>query len=184
MLVYTGTSPYTDRLQAMQTEGVAQRCSVKKVFLAILQNSQENTCARVSFFNKVTGGAFNFMKKGDSGTGVSCEFCEISKNTFSYRTPPVVASDVEHPLTTNTMKEYPFPKPFWPVTIFLELFSSSQIFNIVFHVSMVSAIIIPKAAVQRCSVKRVFLRISQNSKENTCISLFLNEVAGLSLQLC
>ena len=23
----------------------------------------------------------------------SCEFCEISKNTFSYRTPPVVASD-------------------------------------------------------------------------------------------
>ena len=22
----------------------------------------------------------------------SCEFCEISKNTFSYRTPPVVAS--------------------------------------------------------------------------------------------
>ena len=23
----------------------------------------------------------------------SCEFCEISENTFSYRTPPVVASD-------------------------------------------------------------------------------------------
>ena len=23
----------------------------------------------------------------------SCEFCEISKNTFSYRTPPVVASE-------------------------------------------------------------------------------------------
>ena len=22
------------------------------------------------------------------GTGVSCEFCEISKNTFFYRTPP------------------------------------------------------------------------------------------------
>ena len=30
-------------------EAVAQRCSVKKVFLKILQNSQENTCARVSF---------------------------------------------------------------------------------------------------------------------------------------
>ena len=27
-----------------------QECSVKKVFLEILQNSQENTCARVSFF--------------------------------------------------------------------------------------------------------------------------------------
>ena len=23
----------------------------------------------------------------------SCEFCEISKNTFSYRTPPVAASE-------------------------------------------------------------------------------------------
>ena len=24
----------------------------------------------------------------------SCEFCEMSKNTFSYRTPPVAASEV------------------------------------------------------------------------------------------
>ena len=31
-------------------EAVAQRCSVKKVFLKISQNSQENTCARVSLF--------------------------------------------------------------------------------------------------------------------------------------
>ena len=30
-------------------EAVAQRCSVKKVFLEISLNSQENTCARVSF---------------------------------------------------------------------------------------------------------------------------------------
>ena len=30
-------------------EAVVQRCSVKKVFLEISQNSQENTCARVSF---------------------------------------------------------------------------------------------------------------------------------------
>ena len=28
---------------------VARRCSLKKVFLKFLQNSQENTCARVSF---------------------------------------------------------------------------------------------------------------------------------------
>ena len=32
-------------------EAVVQRCSVKNVFLEISQNSQENTCARVSFFN-------------------------------------------------------------------------------------------------------------------------------------
>ena len=40
----------------------------KKVFLKTSQKSQENTCARVS------------------------EFCEISKNTFSYRTLLVAAS--------------------------------------------------------------------------------------------
>ena len=53
-------------------EAVAQRCSVKKVFLEISQNSQENTCARVSFLINCRPEVF------------SCEFCEISKNTFSY----------------------------------------------------------------------------------------------------
>ena len=36
----------------MIVKAVAQRCSVKKVFLEISQNSQENTCARVSFLLK------------------------------------------------------------------------------------------------------------------------------------
>ena len=31
---------------------VARRCSVKKMFLKILQNSQENTCTRVSLLKK------------------------------------------------------------------------------------------------------------------------------------
>ena len=31
------------------TEAVVQRCSVKKVFLKISQNSQKNMCARTSF---------------------------------------------------------------------------------------------------------------------------------------
>ena len=35
------------------TEAVAQRCSVKKVFLEIPQNSQESPCARVSFLIKL-----------------------------------------------------------------------------------------------------------------------------------
>ena len=35
------------------TKPVAQRCSVKKVFLEISQNSQERTCARVSFLIKL-----------------------------------------------------------------------------------------------------------------------------------
>ena len=33
-----------------------QRFSVKKVFLEILQNSQENTCARVAFLIKLHSG--------------------------------------------------------------------------------------------------------------------------------
>ena len=36
------------------SEAATERCSVKKVFLEILQNSQENTCAIVSF-NKIAG---------------------------------------------------------------------------------------------------------------------------------
>ena len=34
---------------SLMREAVAQRCSVKKVFLEISQTSQENTCVRVSF---------------------------------------------------------------------------------------------------------------------------------------
>ena len=36
--------------------------------------------------------ACNFIKKETLAQVLSCEFCEISKNTFSYRTPPVTAS--------------------------------------------------------------------------------------------
>ena len=52
------------------TEAVAQRCSVKKVFLEISQNSQENTCARVSFFKKLAGVSLQLYYKRDSSTGV------------------------------------------------------------------------------------------------------------------
>ena len=36
-------------LMKLGAEAVVQRCSIKKVFLEISQNSQKNTCARVSF---------------------------------------------------------------------------------------------------------------------------------------
>ena len=36
-------------LIVVKAEAVTQTCSVKKVFLEISQNSQEKTCARVSF---------------------------------------------------------------------------------------------------------------------------------------
>ena len=55
---------------------------VKKLFLEILQNSQENTCARVSFLIKLQAPACNFIKKDTLAQAFSCEFCEISKSTF------------------------------------------------------------------------------------------------------
>ena len=45
------------------------------------------------FFNKVAGQACNFIKKETLAQVFSCEFCEISKNTFFYRTPLVAASE-------------------------------------------------------------------------------------------
>ena len=47
------------------SEAVVRRCSIKKVFLEILQNSQEN-----------------FIKKESLAQVFSCEFWEISKNNF------------------------------------------------------------------------------------------------------
>ena len=48
------------------------------------QNSQENTCVRVSCFNKVAlqAEAYNFIKKEVLAQVFSCEFYETSKNTF------------------------------------------------------------------------------------------------------
>ena len=54
---------------------------MKKVFLKILQNSQKNTCARVSFLIKLQT-SDNFIKKEALAQGFSYEFCEIFKNTF------------------------------------------------------------------------------------------------------
>ena len=47
------------------------------VFLEIWQNSQENTCARVSFLKPP---ACNFIRKETLSQVFSCEFCEISKS--------------------------------------------------------------------------------------------------------
>ena len=76
------------------TGAVAQRCSVKKVFVEVLQNSQENTCVRVSSLIKLQASAYNLIKEETLAQVFSYEFCQISKNSFSYRTPPVAASDL------------------------------------------------------------------------------------------
>ena len=58
----------------------------EKVFLEISQNSQENTCVRVSFLIKLQA------KKETLAHMFSREFREISKNTFYHRAPLVATS--------------------------------------------------------------------------------------------
>ena len=53
------------------------------MLLEILQNPQENACARASFIIKFQASGYVF----------SCEFYEIANNTFSDSTPPVAAFD-------------------------------------------------------------------------------------------
>ena len=47
--------------------------------------------------------------------------------------------------------------------------------SIVFRYEMKSA----EEVVPRCSVEKALLEISQNSQENTCVSLFFSKIAGL-----
>ena len=54
---------------SQQSEAVARTCSVKKVFLKISQNSEENTCTRVSFLIKLKASGLQLYKKRDSSTG-------------------------------------------------------------------------------------------------------------------
>ena len=57
--------------------------------LEISQNSQESTCARVSFVTKFIK---TILFKETLAQVFSYEFCEIFKNTFFHRTPLVAAS--------------------------------------------------------------------------------------------
>ena len=60
-----------------------RRCSIKKVaFPVISKNSQENSCARVTFLIKLKASACNFIKKETLAQVLSCEFCKIFKNTL------------------------------------------------------------------------------------------------------
>ena len=61
-----------------------QRCSIKNVFLKILQNSKEKTCARVSFLKEFEAWDLHFYQKRDSDTGI---FLRILLIFFLRNTP-------------------------------------------------------------------------------------------------
>ena len=64
------------------SEVVVRKYSVKKLLLKISQNSQENTCVRVSFLIKFQASACNLIKKETLTQVFSCEICESFKNAF------------------------------------------------------------------------------------------------------
>ena len=68
-------------------EAVIRRYSLKKVFFKISRNSQENTCARVSFFNKVAGlRPATLLKKRLWHRCFPVNFAKFLRNLFSQNT--------------------------------------------------------------------------------------------------
>ena len=59
-----------------------KRCSVRKGVLRNFAKFTGKHLCQSLFFNKVAGQACNFIKKETLAYGFSCEFYEISKNTF------------------------------------------------------------------------------------------------------
>ena len=57
------------------------------VFKNFAKFTRKHLCQSLCF-NKVAGGACNLIKKEILTMMFSCEFCEISKSAFFYRTPP------------------------------------------------------------------------------------------------
>ena len=74
-------------------KGKTEAATRGALYLEIFQNSQENTCARVSFLIKLQAWARNFIKKETLVQALSCEFCEISWNTFFTEHLRATASD-------------------------------------------------------------------------------------------
>ena len=79
----------------------------------------------------------------------SCEFCEIFKNN-SYRTPLLTASFTPRD-TSVTPRDTPLLSDALDILMYFYFKSSHRM----------------------CSVKKVFLEISQNSQENTCAVLIV-----------
>ena len=61
---------------------INKRSFTRKLFLKILQYSQENTCVRISFLIKMQVFRPPALLKRNSNTGVFCEHWKIFKNTY------------------------------------------------------------------------------------------------------
>ena len=95
LLFFTNTSTNTSFFRITDiflktddpTEAARRGVLQKMVLLRVSQNSQENTCARVSFFNKVKHlRPSTLLKKKLRHRCFPVNFCEIFKNTFLQNT--------------------------------------------------------------------------------------------------
>ena len=81
----------------IQSEETVCRSSRPKVFcnkdvlLNFTKFKGKHMCQSL-FLTKLQASACNFIKKETLALVFSCEFCEISRSTVSYRTPPMTAS--------------------------------------------------------------------------------------------
>ena len=85
---YKTVSKYAEAaVPRCSSEAIIKRCSVKKSVLRDFAKFTRKHLCQSLFINKVAGQGWQLHLKRDPGTDVSCEFCKISKNTFSDRTP-------------------------------------------------------------------------------------------------
>ena len=66
-----------DKNKSWESAEAATRGDLKGVLKKVLQNSQENTCARASILMKLYTSACNFIKKETLAEMLSCELCKI-----------------------------------------------------------------------------------------------------------
>ena len=109
--------------------------------------------------------------------GDYCEIWEIFRNILFLRTSPVAASDSFRFPTCNFNK-----KRFWQRCFSVNF---AQFLRTSFDTAPPDhCFLISKAVVRRCSVKKVFLKISQNWQESTCArASFLIKLESWGLQL-
>ena len=120
---------------------------------------------QILFFNKVAG--------LETLAQFSCEFFESSKNTYFYRTLLVATSGgfqilFVFILTKNSIQ---FTCEFWCKANPFLSFKFNDINMVIDWTVFNSFLWSIDAVVQRCSVKKKFLKISQNSQENTCAKI-------------
>ena len=74
-------------MQSNTEEAVVRRCSVKKVFIEMSENSQENTCARVSFLIKLPARLETLLKKRLWQSRFPVNFEKFLRTPFLQNTP-------------------------------------------------------------------------------------------------